>query len=340
MALADLVSEARIPDHATWLCALPQYAVLKVSGKDALSFLQKNLTSDVTQVTENYSQLSSYCNPKGRICADFRIFQQHTDYFIRINQSIKDLFTQRIQKFILRDDVAIEESDYGVIGILGANAEALLRLNYTSETEPAQQHQAVDSQAEHNCTIVELPDDSVPAFEVYAPLKELEVIWETCQSHAQIAAEDVWKFVSIIKGLPEINQKTCEKFVPQMMNLDLLNAISFSKGCYPGQEIIARMHYRGNLKQRMYAFEINPPHKKDFKEIDYTSPIFAPQWSQDQALGSVVEFCLLKSKIIGLAVLRLAGMDQNLYLGSPQGSPVQLLPLPYEIPLESTDLEK
>lgn len=330
--LSEVIDSIDFPFDETWLCSLEQYAILRLHGKDTFTFLQNNLSSNLKEVTESYAQLSSYCNAKGRVSTLLFIFKQNEDYFIRINQGIKDKFVEQLQKFILRDDVHIDPCDYIAIGIAGKNAQALLELNYL---EPSATENLSKTEATLHCTVVQLVETSIPAFEVYGPTEEIKIICNNVASQVRHMEENAWKFINIIKGIPDIYEQTSEKFIPQMINLDILEAVSFSKGCFPGQEIIARTHYRGQLKQRMFAFIT-----ENTQGLSPGDAVYATEWSSDQPVGKIVECCALKTKLIGLVALRLEGADKDLTLHQTNGAPMQLWSLPYSIPHESINYEE
>lgn len=182
--------------------------VLKVSGADAPSFLQGQLTNDITKITENQAQLNALCQHQGKIIALLTIIKKDADFYLIVPESMLEIVKNRLSMFIIMSAVEISESDYSVIGCIGE-------------------------------------DDCYHLTE--------EISYEL--SKEMYEEDDFFKLTCIENKIPEIYPETSEKFVPQMLNLDIDEfGVNFKKGCYTGQEVVARLHYLGKAKRRMYKF--------------------------------------------------------------------------------------
>lgn len=209
---------------------LSNLTVLKICGEDAATFLQGQLTNDVNQLNGNW-HYSGYCNPKGRLLALFILWRSNNGYYAVVDSSLAEMIIKRLKMFVLRSKVVIETLDQAHI--------------IAVKDELAKRNQLL---VEGDSTHLQFDGYSI----VVSPSGETISKNDTPQ---QIGIDE-WKSQNIKHGLPWISDQTHELFVPQMINLDLLGGINFKKGCYTGQEIVARMHYLGKLKQRMYLCEI------------------------------------------------------------------------------------
>lgn len=213
------------------------YGLLRISGEDAPAFLQNQLSNDITLVTNEMSQLSSYNSPKGRVYAVLRIIKQaHHDYLLLTARDQIDFLVKRLRLFVLRANVTVEDaSDHFTInGLQGANLASLVAVPFA----PMTQH------AVHT-------DNAVSTIKIDTQDRFIQLSTSSAVEDDLPLAQ--WLAADIAMGLPHIGSATAEMFVAQMLNLDLLAAINFQKGCYPGQEVVARMKYLGKLKKRAFV---------------------------------------------------------------------------------------
>jgi folate-binding protein YgfZ len=218
---------------------LPQLSVLTVSGEDAQSFLQNLLTNDVAALEINQSQLTGFCTAKGRLFALFLLIRRKQHYQIVLPHSMINVLQQRLSMYILRSKVTISDDTEQLALFSIANTQqsnlALLKL---SEDD----YQLL---ANNQCLCVISMDKTDQLLDAIDKLN-----WS-------LTSERVWNIAAIEAGLPMVFPETKEKFTPQQVNLDLVNGVSFKKGCYPGQEIVARLHYLGTPSRRMFLAQIN-----------------------------------------------------------------------------------
>lgn len=316
-------AERRAAARADVIVDLSHLALLRANGADAQSFLQGQLSNDVRQVNEDHAQLSAYCNPKGRMFAIFLILKRGDAYYLQLPAALAEATHKRLRMFILRANVKLESADIELarIGLSGSNSEALIRkaLGRT----PAN---AFDSLTADGVTIVRMPGPQ-PRFELLAPPTRLEPLWQEFATTAMPVGAGPWAWLDIEAGIPAVLPGTVEEFVPQMMNLELVGGVSFNKGCYPGQEIVARMHYLGRLKQRMFRAHIG----EDSAPQPGTA-VYAPDFP-DQSAGAVVD---AQPAPDGgwdlLAVIQQSSAEQGeVHLGSAHGPVLRFGALPYAL---------
>ena len=241
--------------------------VIKISGRDAISFLNDQFTNDITALESGKWQFNGYCTSKGRLIALFRLFVSDDCVYIVLPQGLSQQVVKRLQIYVFRAKVKFETLvDYSVYCLPGVEAE-----NIMGEI-PAQtfKHNEngfilnISIQADRYLAIL-YPSDT---------LSHLDVI-------SQKTSEQLWRLSEIRDGIPNIDIETSEMFIPQHVNLDNLNGISFKKGCFPGQEVVARLHYLGKAKQTMRHIKIestvpikpaetfnHPDYKKALKIVD------------------------------------------------------------------------
>ena len=333
-------AELTVSRDGTVLCDLSQFGTLKVSGVDALDFLQNMLSSDVSEVSAQHAQISSLNSPKGRMLASFLIWRTGADYFLHLPHSLCAAIHKRLSMYILRAKVKIEDASEQQIclGLAGNDAEALLRHHFGSAPQTAW---AVEQHG-HTGIIRVGPQ----RFQLNTTVQHASALWQNFtrppspsggelargpvggEGSARPAGSPCWDWLNIRAGIPAILPATQEQFVPQMVNLELIGGVNFKKGCYPGQEIVARMHYLGKLKRRMYLAHIEGDMVPQPGDELYSADMEA------QASGMVVNATAAPGGGCDLlAVVQIGSRDtQTVHLRSLQGAELNFLPLPYPIP--------
>lgn len=235
-------------------CVLSHLGLLKLSGEDAGSFLQGQVSNDVNMLDDKTAHLSAYCSPKGRMLALFLAFVQGDDLFLQLDSSIMDAVAKRLRMYVMRSKVTItdESSTWSRIGMSGPDASNLL--SKMVDTLPNSIYDAVRIT---DGLIIQLPSmTGQQRYELLIPTDKAETITNQIADHFEPIQKSQWDWLDIQAGVPEIYTETQQQFVPQMVNLDLLGGINFKKGCYTGQEIVARTHYLGTVKRRTYLAHI------------------------------------------------------------------------------------
>jgi folate-binding protein YgfZ len=310
------------------LCDLSHYALIRATGEDSSSFLQGQFSNDVRQVSESQHQLSSYCSPKGRMLALFRLFQHEQAFYLRLPQSVLEPTLKRLQMFVLMSKVKLEDASDEVVhfGLSGPRAAELL------ETQLGAAPDSVDAASSHNGITVLRVAGPHPRFELYGSIEQMQPLWQALAGTARPAGAGCWTLLDIHAGLPNVYPQTVEAFVPQMVNLQLVNGVSFKKGCYTGQEVVARMQYLGKLKRRMYRAHLDSDTVPQPGE-ELTSPHSA----SGQGAGKVVSAASAPQGGVDLlCVIEIAAADSNeVYLG--EGHKLELHTPPYDFsPSESS----
>ncbi len=249
----DSMKERQATATGHVIADLSHFGLIAARGEEARDFLQNQFSNDMRQVSDSESQISAYCSPKGRMLAAFRIFQQGETFYLRLPRSILESTLKRLRMFILRSKVTLEDVSDNMVSIGFAGPEAQRGLGEILETVPTTANAVT---VNNGLIIIRLPDP-LPRFEIYGEPDPVIGLWRRLARQATPVGADCWSWLDIQAGIPEVVPETVEAFVPQMINLSALDGISYKKGCYPGQEVVARMHYLGKLKRRMYRAHVD-----------------------------------------------------------------------------------
>jgi len=303
---------------------LTRWGLLRFSGADASGFLHGQLTCDVTGLPSGAWVHGSYCTPQGRILATFLLWRDAEDWVMQLSSTLHVAVRDRLAKYVLRSRVKIEDAtpDWTIAGLAGDAAEA--RVAAVLGAAPGTDR-GVEASARG--TVLRL---AANRYEVLVPADGAATLHALAEG-AQRAAPDYWDWLDIRAGVAVVTPPTQEQFVPQMVNLDLVGGVSLNKGCYPGQEIVARMHYLGRLKQRTYLAHIAaqatdaapaPGDKLYSAQLD------------GQASGTIVNAAPAPDGgYDALAVIQIAATrGHTVHWKRPDGPVLTLLPLPYGVP--------
>ena len=220
------------------------FDLMQFHGSDAKTFLQGQLTCDLNLVTSDQAQFGGYCTPKGRLLANFMLMSTPQGYLMQLPADVSASVADRLRRFVLRSDVKIErESGLRALGLAGPAASAMLQQELGA---PPQRRLAMGLHA--RASVVRLPGEN---FLVVAASTEMAALWEPLAKRAVPAGAECWNWVQIQAGVPWITAATQDQFLPQMIGLDSIGGVSFDKGCYTGQEIVARTHYLGEVKRKL-----------------------------------------------------------------------------------------
>ncbi len=248
------VREIKVITSGSVFADLSHYGLIAIQGKDAQVFLQGQLTSDISKVDNSHSQISGYCNPKGRLLAIFRIFSRKDTYYLQVPAALLVPTMQRLQKYILMSQVTLEDASDTLVRMVCSGPDSEAALESILDELPAATNEVRQNT---NLTVIRLPDNGHTArFAIYGECLTMEKFWSVLDVRAAPVGAIAWARLDILAGIPEIYPDTVEEFIPQTVNLELLGGISFKKGCYTGQEIVARLQHRGKTKRRMYRLHI------------------------------------------------------------------------------------
>ncbi|MEX0373784.1 CAF17-like 4Fe-4S cluster assembly/insertion protein YgfZ [Spiribacter pallidus] len=304
------------------VCPLPGTGVLHVAGEDAGTFLQNQLTQSITDMATTETRLAAWCNPKGRTRAVFRVIPSDTGWVLMADAELIRAIQPTLQMFVLRARVALTDlsDEEGLLGLAGPSAETLL--TETAGSLPRAVNTMVRAGDLH---IVALPAPTGLRYAVLGPLTQIGALWSRYREALTAGNEAFWQLLDIRSGLPAIDTHTRETFIPTMLNLDALGGIRYDKGCYPGQEVVARLHYRGQLKRQMYRLAL---------EDAAPDPGAAVVDSDGSEAGTVVAAApAAEDRVECLAVLRIDRANAGQL--TVDGQPATPQPLPYPLPAEA-----
>ena len=251
-ALFEPLSNVQIASGS--VAPLTDLSLICVTGNDAVNFLHNQLTNDVEHLDEQQARWFGYCSPKGRLMATFLGWREGPDSIsLLISTPQAEPIRKRLSMFVLRAKAKVQDASASrmLFGLTGEQAFAALKA-LGIDPPAAMVHASND-----DCHCVGLPSANVdgsecPRWLLSVPRDRAVQIWEAlCARLAKSSTSD-WRWTEVLAGIPRIVPATSEQFVPQMLNFELVDGVNFKKGCYPGQEIVARTQYRGTLKRRMF----------------------------------------------------------------------------------------
>ena len=296
----DLESIAAGAAQRSHLIDLSPLSLIRVSGDDAQSFLQGQFSNDINMLDKNHCQLHAYCNPKGRTLAIIRLVRKDQGFWMIVPKDISESLIARLKMFVLRAKVDIQlDDEYTLLGTAGeARHDEFGGVSYR-----------VDSVVARHLIIA--PSKNIAAHAHGSPLHHC----------------DLWRWLDIRSGIPQVYAQTAGAFIPQTINLELVDGVSFSKGCFPGQEIVARIKYLGKPKQRLVIAKVESSH-----DIAPGDEIYSAAQS-GQKSGLVVDAVKTGNSQFQLSAMVPATMVESgdLMLGSASGAKLQRIGLPYDI---------
>ena len=308
-----------------------QYTVWEVKGADATAFLQGQFCNDLAAVSPTSAQITGYCTPKGRLLALPVIVGIDSGYRLIVPDDVAEAFLKRLRMFVMRSDVTITVlDDWAAIGITADSSGDIGLAQQHLGTLPTGVFTAASAE---NSQLIRWHDDYSgekprARYLSLAPAAQQQQLLTACEDAEQSIIQ-TWRLADISAGVPTITQGVVEAFVPQMLNLQLIDGLSFTKGCYPGQEIVARMQYLGKLKRHMCLFEM----PLDLPESDIEQSLqagVALTAGTDENAGIIVDAMpVTSSRALVLAVTKVASADTAISL---RGMPLTIRELPYELP--------
>ncbi len=300
---------------SAFFCPLAHEGVIAVRGPDASKFLQGQLTCNLDYLNESHS-LGARCTPKGRMQSSFRILPQGDGYLLAMAAELVQPQLEDLKKYaVFSKSKLFDESEAWSRFGLSAADSALDELGFTLAPE------ADALQQQDGLLALRLENGRA---ELWAPAEQAQALLGKLVALLPSAGVDAWKLTQIRAGVGQVFGETREAFIPQMINLQAVGGVSFRKGCYTGQEIVARMQYLGKLKRRLQRLagdaELPAPGAELFSPVHSTS------------VGEVVLAAPSDDGIELLAVLQEdAVADGRIHLGRNDGPALRLLDLPYRL---------
>lgn len=231
-----------LPEHEgnRRIYPIAHLSILTIAGNDAAKFLQGQITCNINDITDAQSSLGAICNPKGRAITTFLLVKNADAFLMILPSELLASVKKRLQIYVLRSDVTLTDS---------SDELCLIGLSYGA-LQPEQTPDFATSRQEN--VVVNLQNRSL----VIVKADNARQFWSEQVKSGFLPDDSAqWRYLDIISGIPWLTAATSEEFIPQMLNLDKLGGISFNKGCYTGQEIVARTHYLGKAKREMFVAE-------------------------------------------------------------------------------------
>ena len=274
---------------------------IKVAGTDAEKFLQGQFSNDISSIKEDSYQFSSYSTNQGKVISLLRIIKDQDSFLLLVTTDISEYFMSKLSMYVLMSKVEIEiMSNYKVYGLSGtASAEIIKNNNYENSVFEKEDCYVLNNTSERVSSAIVIHKsndklDSLPRFFTSMSFSSLEF--------------NTNKLADMMRGFLRIDMTTKEKYIPQVLNMEILNGISYKKGCYTGQEIVARTHYLGKIKKRIFSIETE---SESMKYGDVIHNI------DSESIGEVISNTQdVQSLNIALAILRLDSLDKELYVNN------------------------
>lgn len=314
--------ERRIAPQGDIICDLSHMGLISVSGDDATTFLQNQFTNDITHVTEEKGQLSAWCNPKGRTLATFMIHKNNDTYYLCLAADLVEFVLKRLRMYVLMSKVVLEDVGQSVIhfGASGDHIEQDWGLCCKEKGLPQEDYDVVS--ADH-LSVMRIPGE-VPRFEVFGEYDQALELWRKLNVRAAPVNADAWLYQNIAAGIPHVSDASTEAWIPQMLNLQIINGVNFKKGCFPGQEVVARLKYLGKNKRRIFRMKFATD------DVPEVGSLIVTEDGADagKVLNAVIN---PNGELELLAVLKIADAEKQLSLGAQDGVVGTVLTLPYSV---------
>lgn len=309
-------SELRAAGSGSVLADLSHLGAIEFAGEDAETFLQGQLSCDLKAIAPGCATLGGYCSPKGRMLADFFLARGEDRLLMILPRSQCDFVQKRLRMFVLRSRVRVSEGTGVLLGVAGPGSGAALRACFGKGFRPGVQPGGE--------WVLQVPHERSI---LLVSAKQAEDAWKALSATLRPVGSPCWQWLDIRGGIPMIVPATQDKLVPQMANLELIGGVSFAKGCYTGQEVVARAQYLGKVKRRMFLARLPAEAVPQAGDDLYSDDL------GDQASGLVVDAQLSPDGVYDLlAVAQVSSKETStVHLKAPGGPALQFVPLPYEV---------
>ncbi|KND59037.1 Folate-dependent protein for Fe/S cluster synthesis/repair in oxidative stress [Candidatus Paraburkholderia schumanniana] len=301
-----------------------QFGVIDVKGEEAAAFLHNQITNDVQHLDASTARLAGYCSPKGRLLGSFLMWSTADAVRLLIAHDVQAAVQKRLSMFVLRSKAKLSDATPEIAAV-GFAGDVRAALSGIFDALPDGVHVKVEGP---HGSLIRVPDAAHrPRFLWVGPKAEVETQFAKLDERLRRVPEPMWDWLDIHAGEPRITHATVEQFVPQMVNFDVLGGVNFKKGCYPGQEVVARSQYRGTIKRRTAL-----------AHTDAATPGAELFHSDDpgQPCGLVVNAAPAEGGGVDCLVeIKLAALDNgSVHVGAADGPALTFLPLPYAFPAD------
>lgn len=323
-SFGDATAERQSLVAQTVMCDLSHEGLLLVSGDDAVTFLQGQLSNDVLALADGDAQITSWCSPKGRMLVTPLLWKGRQGHFLQMPRSLQPAIQKRLQMFVLRSKVKLDDlsADWVKIGVAGANGNALeATIHAVFGAVPAGVMASVHTDLGR---VIRL---SLTRFEIIASAEHAIEIWKKLTPNVAKVGAGVWDLFTVRDGVVQVLPETQDQFVPQAANFELIGGVNFKKGCYPGQEIVARTQYRGILKRRLVRVHA------DSGELPKPGESVYAREFGEQAAGHIANVAPTpEGGFDALVVAQIESIKaDSLRLKSIDGVALKVVSLPYEV---------
>ncbi|WP_133648845.1 YgfZ/GcvT domain-containing protein [Paraburkholderia flava] len=307
---------------------LDQFGVIDTTGDDAASFLHAQLTNDTQHLDAAGARLAGYCSAKGRLLASFLVWRSGEAIRLLVSKDVQAVVQKRLSMFVLRAKAKLVDAT-GELLAVGLAGDVRAALSSVFDALPDGVHVKVDGPAG---SLIRVPDaEGRLRYLWIGPKAEVEARLPSLEGKLEQVSPAVWDWLDIRAGEPRITQSVVEQFVPQMVNFDVLGGVNFRKGCYPGQEIVARSQYRGTIKRRTSLANI----ATDLSTVAPGTELFHSD-DPGQPCGMVVNAAWAPGGGVDVLVeIKLAALEGgSVHVAAADGPALSFLPLPYALPTE------
>jgi len=309
----------------SFVAPLSELGLVSLSGEDASNFLHNQLTNDVEHLTTAEARLAGYCSPKGRLLATMLMWKTPEAIMLQLPRDILPAVQKRLQMFVLRAKAKLADvsEQHVVLGLAGAAGTALL-----SKWFPAMPSTAYTTASSDAGTLIRVADAFGAARYIWITTPDFAIAcWTGLSQTLTPTTSGTWRLSDIHAGIPQVTSATQEKFVPQMINFEVVGGVNFKKGCYPGQEIVARSQYLGKLKRRMMLATIAT------MEAAAGMDVFSSE-DPEQPCGMIVNAERSSDSTMDCLVeIKTATLEHgSIHLRSAAGAALKFAALPYTLP--------
>jgi tRNA-modifying protein YgfZ len=304
----------------TVIADLSQFGLIGLAGEEAQTFLHGQITNDLRGLTHQAAVFAGYLSAKGRMLANFLVMKRGDDVLVMLPASLREPIQKRLSMFILRSKVKARDAgaEWVRLGVNGPDASQALTEALGYELPSGMMGMAHGEQT----FVLRLGDQR---FDVFLQPEAAPAIWQQLSARSRPVGAPAWDWLMVQSGVPMVLPQTQDHFVPQMANMELLGGVSFNKGCYPGQEIVARSQYLGKVKRRLFLAHIDTAAAAGDELFSSELP--------DQAAGHIANAAPAPGGGFDvLAVVHNSCVEAgDVHLKARDGAPLVFRPLPYPV---------
>jgi folate-binding protein YgfZ len=319
-SFGDPVGELTAAASQTVLADLSQFGLICLAGEEAQTFLHGQITNDLRGLNEKAAVFAGYLSAKGRMLANFLVMKRGEDILVMLPAALRESIQKRLSMFILRSKVKARDAgpEWVRLGVNGPDASAALTATLGYDLPESLMSMAHGQQT----FVLRLGDQR---FDVFVQTEAAPALWQKLAVSCQQVGAPAWDWLMVQAGVPMVLPQTQDHFVPQMANMEILGGVSFNKGCYPGQEIVARSQYLGKVKRRLFLAHVAG-------EAQPGDELFSADLA-DQSAGQIANAAPAPGGGFDvLAVVHTSSVEAgDVRLKSRDGARLEFRPLPYPV---------